>query len=118
MSNELPADIHDYLKILDRVRETYRRSWDAIAIYDLEGRVMVGNVVARAMIGAERAASLQGRHFTAHLTLEAETKAARVFAHGVARGEPVGGESVFVGADGQPVPVRTRLVPARLDGRI
>jgi len=118
MSNELSADIHDYLKILDRVPETFRRSWDAIAIYDLEGRVMVGNAPARAMIGSERAASLQGRHFTAHLTLEAATKAARDFAHCVTHGESVESESVFVGADGQPVPVRTRLVPARLNGHI
>ena len=118
MTNDPDADIYAYLRLLDRVPETFRRSWDAIAIYDLEGRVMLGNAVARAMIGSERAATLQGRHFTTHMTLEAATKAARDFAHCVTLGRPVESDSVFVDRDGQPLPVRTRLVPARLNGKL
>lgn len=118
MTNDPDADIHAYLRSLDLVPETFRRSWDAIAIYDLEGRVMLGNAVARAMIGSERAATLQGRHFTTHMTLEAATKAARDFAHCVTLGKPVDSDSVFVDGDGQPLPVRTRLVPARVKGKI
>lgn len=118
MTNDSDADIHAYLRLLDRVPETFRRSWDAIAIYDLEGRVMLRNAVARAMIGSERSATLQGRHFTTHMTLEAATKAARDFAHCVTSGVPVESESVFVDGDGLPVPVRTRLVPARIDGKL
>jgi diguanylate cyclase (GGDEF)-like protein/PAS domain S-box-containing protein len=118
MSDNVPADIHDYLKLLERVPESFRRSWDAIAIYDLEGRVMAGNAVARAIIGTDRAASMQGRHFAEHMTLEAATKAARDFAHCVTLGQSVESRSVFVGPDGQPIPVRTRLVPARVEGRI
>ena len=118
MTNDPDADIHAYLRLLDRVPETFRRSWDAIAIYDLEGRVMLGNAVARAMIGSERAATLQGRHFTTNMTLEAATKAARDFAHCVTLGRPVDSDSVFVDRDGQLLPVRTRLVPARLNGKL
>jgi diguanylate cyclase (GGDEF)-like protein/PAS domain S-box-containing protein len=118
MSDNVPADIHDYLKLLERVPETFLRSWDAIAIYDLEGRVMAGNAVARAIIGSERAADMEGRHFAEHMTLEAATQAARDFAHCVTLGQSVESRSVFVGTDGQPIPVRTRLVPARMAGRI
>jgi diguanylate cyclase (GGDEF)-like protein/PAS domain S-box-containing protein len=118
MTNEPPADIHDYLRALERVPETFRRSWDAVAIYDLDGRVVLGNAVARAMVGPDMAARLQGRHFTAHLTLEEATKAARDFAHCVTLGQPVESHSVFVDGNGQPIPVRVRLVPARLRGRI
>ncbi len=113
-----PADIRDYLKLLERVPETFRRSSDAIAIYDLEGRVMAGNAVAQAMLGTERAADMLGRHFAEHMTFEAATKAARAFAHCVTHGQSVESNSTFVGADGQPIPVSTRLVPARIDGRI
>ncbi|HEV8021506.1 MAG TPA: diguanylate cyclase [Candidatus Lustribacter sp.] len=118
MADNASADIHDYLKLLDRVPETFRRSWDAIAIYDIEGRVIVGNAVARAMIGTDRALALRGRHFTAHLTLEAATKAARDFAHCVTLGQTVDSDSEFIDARGEPIPVRMRLVPARLEGRI
>jgi diguanylate cyclase (GGDEF)-like protein/PAS domain S-box-containing protein len=117
-SDNVPADIHDYLKLLDRAPETFRRSWDAVAIYDLEGRVMAGNAVARAIIGSERAATMQGRHFAEHMTLEAATQAARDFAHCVTLGQSVESQSVFVGEDGQPIPVRARLVPARVAGQI
>ncbi len=111
-------DIHDYLRLLERAPEPFRRSWDAIVIYDLEGRVVHGNAVARAMVGPGLAAALRGRHFTAHLTLEAATKAARDFAHCVTLGVPVEGNSVFVDGSGEAVPVRTRLVPARVAGHI
>ena len=118
MSDNVPADIHDYLKLLERVPEAFRRSWDAVAIYDLEGRVVAGNRAARAMIGSERATDLLGRHFAEHMTLEAATQAARDFARCVTLGQNVESRSVFVGRDGQPIPVRTRLVPARVANRI
>jgi diguanylate cyclase (GGDEF)-like protein/PAS domain S-box-containing protein len=118
MSDNVPADIHDYLKLLERVPETFRRSWDAISIYDLEGRIMAGNAVARAIIGNDRAATMLGHHFAEHMTLEAATKAARDFAHCVTLGQTVESSSVFVGEDGQPIPVRTMLVPARVASQI
>ena len=118
MKNDPQGDIHAYLKMLERVPEMFRQSWDAIAVYDLEGRVVLGNAAARTMVGSERAAMLQGHHFTAHMTLEASTQAARDMAHCIALGQTVDSHSVFVDGSGQPVPVLTRLVPARIDGKI
>ena len=118
MTDEAPADIHDYLRLLERAPEIFRRSWDAIVIYDLEGRVMLGNAAARAMVGPDLAAALQGRHFTAHLTLEEATKTARDFAHCVTLGKTIESTSVYVDGTGHPVPVRVRLVPARVKGTI
>lgn len=106
------------LRSLERTPEIFRRSWDAIAIYDLAGRVQRGNAAARAMVGATRAARLQGSHFSAHMTLEAATRAARDFAHCVTLGQTIETDSVFIDGKGEPVPVRMRLVPARVDGRI
>jgi diguanylate cyclase (GGDEF)-like protein/PAS domain S-box-containing protein len=118
MKNDPPGDIRTYLKMLERVPEIFRRSLDAIAIYDLEGRILLGNPAARAMIGSERAATLQGHHFASHMTLEASTQAARDLAHCIALGQTVDSHSVFIDGNGQSVPVLTRLVPARVAGKI
>ena len=118
MSNDHSPDIYDYLKWLERSPEILKRALEAIAIYDLEGRVVYGNAAARQLVGAEFAALLQGQHFTAHLTLEAATKAARDFAHCVTLGATVDTDMVFRDGEGRPVPVRTRMVPALLDGTI
>jgi diguanylate cyclase (GGDEF)-like protein/PAS domain S-box-containing protein len=111
-------DIHDYLTLLERVPETFKRSWDPIAVYDLEGRIMVGNAAARAIVGSDLAAALPGRHFTEHLTLNAATKAARDFALCATTGAIVESDTVFRDADNRPYPVRMRLVPALVDGAI
>jgi diguanylate cyclase (GGDEF)-like protein/PAS domain S-box-containing protein len=118
MTKERRPDIRDYLTLLERAPETFRRSWDAIAIYDLDGRIMLGNAVARSIVGSDLAATLAGRHFTEHLTLEAATKAARDFALCATTGQTVDSESVFRDADNRPYPVRTRLVPARVGDAI
>jgi diguanylate cyclase (GGDEF)-like protein/PAS domain S-box-containing protein len=118
MTKERLPDIHDYLTLLERAPETFKRSWDAIAIYDLHGRVMLGNAAARAIVGSNMAAALPGRHFTEHLTLDAATKAARDFALCVTSGEIVEGETVFRDAANRPYPVRMRLVPARVGDTI
>ena len=60
MTNDRSPGIQDYLKLLERAPETFRRSWDAVAIYDLEGHVVAGNAMARAIVGEENAASLPG----------------------------------------------------------
>jgi diguanylate cyclase (GGDEF)-like protein/PAS domain S-box-containing protein len=111
-------DIHDYLALLERAAETFKRSWDAIAVYDLDGRIMQGNAAARAIVGPDLAAELPGRHFTEHLTLDAATKAARDFALCATTGETVESATVFRDADNRPYPVRMRLVPARVGDRI
>jgi diguanylate cyclase (GGDEF)-like protein/PAS domain S-box-containing protein len=113
-----PVRLQDYLDLLDRVPDVFRRSWDAIAIYDLEGRLVAGNAAARDLVGGQLASSLRGQHFNAHMAIDAARRSAREFARCVTSGRPVDGESHFREADGTPIPVRVRLVPARLDGTI
>lgn len=118
INNDHRPALRDYLKILERVPETFRRSWDAIAIYDLDGRLVIGNAAARNLVGAESGPTLVGQHFSVHLALDQATTAARAFANVVKSGEVVDAETVFREANGTAIPVRTRLVPARLDGRV
>jgi len=110
--------LRDYLALLERVPEAFRRSWDAIAIYDLEGRLMAGNAAAHALVGDPLAVALRGEHFTTHLDPPVARQSARWFAVCATTGKPVEGESVFRDAQGSAIPVRVRLVPARLDGVI
>jgi diguanylate cyclase (GGDEF)-like protein/PAS domain S-box-containing protein len=118
MHHDLPAELRTYLELLDRVPEVFRRAWDAIAIYDLEGRLVAGNAAARALVGDRLADDLGGAHFTAHLPLGAATAAARMFAQVATSGETVNTESAFRDADGSPIPVSIRLVAARFEGKI
>jgi diguanylate cyclase (GGDEF)-like protein/PAS domain S-box-containing protein len=110
--------LREYLALLDRVPEVFRRSWDAIAIYDIEGRLMAGNAAARKLIGQELATTVQGQHFNSHMSLDVARRAARQFAECVTSGKVMEGDSTFREADGTPIPVRVKLVPARLDGVI
>lgn len=107
-----------YLALLDRVPEVFRRAWDAIAIYDLDGRIVAGNAAARRLIGAEFADGLIGQHFSSHLRLDEATAAARLFAHVVRSGEPLSAELSFIDGDRAPIPVTALLVPARYQGEV
>lgn len=116
--NLVPAPLREYLKQLEGIPELFRRSPEAIAIYDLDGRLIVGNAAARSLVGDELAGSLAGQHFSAHLPLSEATQAARLFAHVATTGESVDTEGWFRDAGGTPIPVMVRLVPARFDGEI
>lgn len=118
MQPEISADLRRYLELLDRAPEVFRRAWDAIAIYDLGGRLVAGNAAARALVGDRLADDLDGAHFTAHLPLGEATAAARIFAQVATSGDPVDTTGAFRDADGSPIPVSIRLVPARFDGKI
>jgi diguanylate cyclase (GGDEF)-like protein/PAS domain S-box-containing protein len=118
MKTSLSAALRTYLSHLEAAPEVFRRAWDAIAIYDLDGRLVVGNSAARKLVGDELAQSLAGAHFSAHLPLGEATAAARLFAQVATTGEPINTEGAFREADGSPIPVMVRLVPARLDGKI
>ena len=45
--------LREYLALLNQVPETFRRSWDAIAIYDLDGTLVAGNRAALDLVGEE-----------------------------------------------------------------
>jgi diguanylate cyclase (GGDEF)-like protein/PAS domain S-box-containing protein len=115
---DIPADLREYLAILDRVPEVFRRAWDAIAVYDLEGRVVAANASAVHLIGAEFAQSIAREHFSAHLPLGQAADAARRFATVATSGGSVNLEMSFRDATGAEIPVAVRLVAARLEGRI
>jgi len=110
--------LRDYLTLLERVSETFSRAWDAIAIYDLEGRLVAGNPAAHALVGEDFAVALRGEHFTEHLALDIARKSARSFAECATTGKAVEVESLMRDAHGASIPVRVRLVPARFDGAI
>ena len=110
--------LRDYLTLLERVPEAFRRSWDAIAIYDLEGRLVAGNAAARKLVGDSLATRLAGEHFSTHLSLDVARRSARSFAECVTSGKPVEGDTVFRDAHDASIPVRVRLVPAQLDGAV
>jgi diguanylate cyclase (GGDEF)-like protein/PAS domain S-box-containing protein len=110
--------LRDYLTLLERVPETFSRAWDAIAIYDLEGRLIAGNPAAHALVGEDFAVALRGGHFTEHLALDVARQSARSFAECATSGNAVEVESLMRDARGASIPVRVRLVPARFDGAI
>ena len=118
MRPDISAELREYLALLDRVPEVFRRAWDAIAIYDLEGRVVAANAPARALIGDAFAHSLAGAHFSSHLPLGEAADAARQFAKVATGGQPVNVELSFRGQNDMEIPVAVRLVAARLDDHI
>lgn len=118
MQPDIPADLREYLAILDRVPEVFRRAWDAIAIYDLEGRVVAANASALNLIGVDFANSIAGEHFSAHLPLGEAAKAARSFAKVATGGGSLNVDMNFRDAHENEIPVSVRLVAARLQGRI
>jgi len=118
VQSDVPAELREYLAILDRVPEVFRRAWDAIAIYDLEGRVVAANASARNLIGAEFAERIAGEHFSSHLSLGEAAEAARRFATVATGGQSMNVEMSFRDAAGAAIPVAVRLVAARLSGRI
>jgi diguanylate cyclase (GGDEF)-like protein/PAS domain S-box-containing protein len=115
---DVPAELREYLALLDRVPEVFRRAWDAIAIYDLEGRVVAANAAAHALIGDAFAQRLAGAHFSSHLPLGEAAEAARRFAKVATGGSPINVEMVFRGTNDSEIPVAVRLVAARLNERI
>ncbi len=118
MQPDVPADLREYLAILDRAPEVFRRAWDAIAIYDLEGRVVSANASALNLIGADFAQRIAGEHFSAHLPLGQAADAARSFAKVATGGASIDLDMAFRDATGTEIPVAVRLVPARLEGSI
>jgi diguanylate cyclase (GGDEF)-like protein/PAS domain S-box-containing protein len=110
--------LREYLALLNQVPETFRRSWDAIAIYDLDGTLVAGNRAALDLVGEEFARGIEGRRLNALMPLDAARRSARAFAQCVTSGKTVEGEAVCVLPDETRLPVRYKLVPARLDGTI
>lgn len=112
------STLQDLIALIARAPDLIRRSTDAIALYDLDGRLVYGNRAALAIVGAPATETLIGRHFNDHMTLKEATAASRAFAHVATTGESVSFESEFQDAQGEAVPVSGRLIAARIDGNV
>jgi diguanylate cyclase (GGDEF)-like protein/PAS domain S-box-containing protein len=88
----------------------------AIVLYDLDGRIVVGNTAAVTLLGHPQG-TLVGSHFSAHLAPHCIAAAHRV-SQQAALGEAQDFEAVFVHADGHPVNVSTTVIPARFGGEV
>lgn len=98
--NERATGLRHYLELLERVPEVYRCAWDAVAVYDPDGRLVSQNAAAEALTGS------------------APPEAAAIVADVAADGEPLETEMQFREAGGAPIPVSVRFVPARFEGRV
>ena len=87
-----------------------------MVLYDLEGRIVIGNKAAISLLG-HPPGTLVGSHFSAHLApgCVADAHAMRDIA---VTGNTTEFDAVFVHADGHPVSVSTTIAPARLGEEI
>ncbi len=87
-----------------------------MVLYDLEGRIVIGNKAAVRLLG-HPPGTLVGSHFTAHLAPGCVPEAHTLRTLALA-GKSTEFDAVFVHADGHPVNVSTTIAPARLGERI
>jgi len=108
------------LQLLRESRETfrslYRYNSDAIATYDLEGRILQGNVASLSLFGIE-AEELVGQPFSSYIVPTAVHEAERYFSQAVA-GVTTEFESTFLAKDGHKVEVLARFSPIIVDGKV
>jgi diguanylate cyclase (GGDEF)-like protein/PAS domain S-box-containing protein len=108
-------EVETLTELLDRIPDLFRQTWDAAALYGLDGTMLKGNRVASSLVGG---ANLAGQHFFIHMSPDARERAQREFAETIAADAPREFESVFAAPDGRQIEVEIRLLPAHLDGRI
>jgi diguanylate cyclase (GGDEF)-like protein/PAS domain S-box-containing protein len=101
------------VELIRRIPDLYFQSWDAIAIYRLDGTLVSGNKIARALSGD---VDLAGSNYLAHMDPQERATALREFGEVVRTGKPITGESVFSMPNGVKLNVEILLMPAHLDG--
>lgn len=101
------------VELIRRIPDLYFQSWDAIAIYRLDGTLVSGNKIARSLSGD---VDLAGSNFLAHMDPQERATALREFGEVVRTGKPITGESVFSMPNGTKLNVEILLLPAHLDG--
>ena len=87
-----------------------------MVLYDLDGRIVIGNTAAVRLLG-HPPGTLVGSHFSAHLAPGC-VLAAHAMRDLAVSGKPGDFDAVFVHADGHPVSVSTTIAPARLGEQI
>jgi diguanylate cyclase (GGDEF)-like protein/PAS domain S-box-containing protein len=97
-------------------RSLFGENPEAVAIYDLDGRILRGNRAAVALIGHSGQALL-GDHFTEHLAPASVDAANAAFVQAAAGGTATF-ETVFRGRDGELIDVATSLFPSIVKGKV
>jgi diguanylate cyclase (GGDEF)-like protein/PAS domain S-box-containing protein len=105
--------IGELLRALERFPSLFSLSRDAVVLCDPNGRRLLGNDMAKELIGGD----FNGSHFAGDVA-PAELAAFDAMFKTAFSGEPVEFESIFVRRDGVPVNVVVRLFPALVDTRI
>ena len=82
-----------------------------------DGTIVTGNQASRRMVG-RGARELIGRHFSVHVAPHEVQRVANLHARLIETEEPQAFETQFLHADGSPIDVAVRLMPARLRGRL
>lgn len=106
----LASQINMTLELFDALDE-------GIALYRRDGTVVTGNATARTMVGRTQA-ELRDAYFTIHLAPGDFAKVLGFYQTLLATELPVEFDANFIHADGTPVPVHVRLLPARYQGRM
>ncbi len=114
MSDLERADgIAELVRALGRFPSLFSLSPDAVVLCDPKGMRLLGNDVAKELIGGD----FNGSHFAGDVA-SAELAAFDAMFKTAFSGEPVEFESIFIRRDGVPVNVVVRLFPALVDARI
>jgi len=90
---------------------------EGIALYRCDGTIVTGNRASRHMVGRS-AHELLGRHFSIHVAPGEIARVTAAHIRLIETEEPVALETRFVHADGSPIDVAVRLLPARSRGRL
>ncbi len=113
MSTPDESGLASLVELLRRIPDLYFQSWDAIAIYRLDGTLVSGNKIARSFSGD---VDLAGSTFSSHMDAQERAMAQREFGEVVRTGKSTTGESVFSMPNGTKLNVEILLLPAHLDG--
>jgi diguanylate cyclase (GGDEF)-like protein/PAS domain S-box-containing protein len=114
-SDSTESGVEKLAELLDRIPDLFRQTWDAAALYRVDGTMLRGNRVASTMVGG---VNFAGQHFFTHMSPEARERAQREFAEAISTDTPREFESVFATPDGSEIEVEIRLLPAHLDGLV
>jgi two-component system sporulation sensor kinase A len=105
--------LRELLRGLDRFPSLFALSFDAVALYDRAGKIVVGNDASRALIGAE----LAGSHFSRHMFIGERAGAEAQFKLALS-GALAEFETQFTSVGGATINVLARLVPALVGATI
>ena len=105
--------LRELVRALERYPSLFSLSYDAVALYERDGTIVIGNESARALVGGQ----LRGSHFAEHMR-PSELERAQAQFEAALSGKTVEFETVFTDCDGKAINVVARLIPALVEGTI